>query len=111
MNIFGNGDGGPNYFPNSYNGPYIDPRYKESIEESKTGIVDRWDEGDDDNYLIAGRYWREQMTPKDRKISIKFLADQQKFAPPELVKQNIAFWTKADAGGRIKKITSYEIIT
>jgi len=48
MNFDNQGDA-PNYYPNSFNGPVDDRKYKWS-KFSCTGDVERHESGDDDNY-------------------------------------------------------------
>lgn len=57
MNVGTNGAGGPNYFPNSFNG--LHPTGENSVKQfvfSVSGDVDRLDTGDDDNFSLPKHY-------------------------------------------------------
>merc|ERR1712179_448849 len=75
MNVNGNQEGAPNYFPNSFSGPqdnvkYLDTSYKANI----SGDVGRYNTADDDNFTQVGTYWRNVLSPQDRTNLIENMA-------------------------------------
>ncbi|KAG4067132.1 hypothetical protein HA402_000123 [Bradysia odoriphaga] len=57
MNVGPNGGSGPNYFPNSYNGPNNNrDRYYEELPYKLSGTVDRTFLGDEDNFSQCQAY-------------------------------------------------------
>jgi len=96
MNIFGNGDGGPNYFPNSYNGPYIDNKYEETEMDIGPSVIGRWSTSDDDNYFQIGKYWREEMDAGNRNRTVQHLANLVSGSPMDLQQKFISAWAKGD---------------
>ena len=64
MNVNGNQDGAPNYFPNSFSGPQVNKSFLSPSFEV-TGDVDRHDNAKDDNYKQAG-VWYKELSMKDR---------------------------------------------
>ena len=48
--------GAPNYFPNSFNGPVDDHKHLEH-RLKLSGDVNRYDDGDEDNYSQVGDFW------------------------------------------------------
>lgn len=69
MRVDGNGGGGPNYFPNSFNGPAPDPAYREPAQPLGNVIADWYDRnapGEDDHYTQPGVLFRRVMTPEQK---------------------------------------------
>ena len=66
-----NGGSGPNYFPNSFNGPRVSPAAKETSDKVK-GIVDRWDTRDEDNYSQP-RIFLAKLSPGEKQRLIQNL--------------------------------------
>lgn len=59
MNVGSNNDNGPNYFPNTFNGPVNnDDKYYNELPFEVCDIVDRYDTGDEDNYSQAQAYYQ-----------------------------------------------------
>merc|ERR1712128_241109 len=50
MNVNGNQEGSPNYFPNSFSGPNVDRRWKEHPTQI-VGDVARWNSADEDDFI------------------------------------------------------------
>jgi len=65
MCINDNQGGAPVYFPNSFNGPIDNAKYKES-RFSTSGDVQRYDSSDDDNYAQVGDFWRKVLDEEHR---------------------------------------------
>ena len=67
MQVNGNQNGAPNYFPNSFNGPTPDLKQAWHTEAS-TGDVSRYETGDEDNFSQCGQFFRNVLDAgaKDR---------------------------------------------
>ena len=90
-----NGGAGPNYEPNSFNGPVDDHRYRE-MSYHATGDIGRWNhrEGNDD-FSQAGDLFR--MLDKDEKARlISNIVGHMKSVPEHVQKLQISHFTKAD---------------
>lgn len=75
MALANNGGSGPNYFPNSFDGPTTDPGYAEPAYEL-SGIVDRHDRnapGEDDHFTQPGNLFR-LMDEQNQQNTIKNFA-------------------------------------
>jgi catalase len=69
MRIDGNGGSGPNYFPNSFNGPAPDPAYREPAQPLGLVVADWYDRnapGDDDHYTQPGELYRRVLNEEER---------------------------------------------
>jgi len=78
-----NGDGGPNYFPNSFNGPIVDPSAKQKPFHVD-GDVSRVDTKDADNVSQPKLYIEKDLTPDARKRLAVNLAGSLKKASPQI---------------------------
>ncbi|MDZ4665242.1 MAG: catalase [Bacteroidota bacterium] len=70
MNIDGNGEDSPNYFPNSFDDIYIDANYKETgtiLDSNNADWFDRNGEGDNDHYTQPGLLFNKALSDLDRK--------------------------------------------
>lgn len=65
MNISSNGGGGPNYFPNSFNGPTPDPNLTR-IPSKLVGDVNRYETGEDDNFSQVQTFYEKILTEDHR---------------------------------------------
>jgi len=65
MTVTGNQEGAPNYFPNSFTGPTVSPRWREH-STSVTGDVARWNSADEDNFTQVGLFYNEVLTKEER---------------------------------------------
>merc|ERR1712179_271026 len=65
MTVTGNQEGAPNYFPNSFSGPTVSPRWREH-STSVTGDVARWNSADEDNFTQVGLFYNEVLTKEER---------------------------------------------
>ncbi len=69
MNISGNGEDNPNYYPNSFDDIYVDTNYKEQPMVLDSNIADWFDrngEGDNDHYTQPGLLFNKAMNDYDR---------------------------------------------
>jgi catalase len=92
-----NGAGAPNYFPNSFGGPFVD-RSRSSNgngNESVVGIgvssrleVERRDVGEEDNYSQADFYWKTVLDPAARERVVMNLADSL-IGTTEVIKRRV----------------------
>ncbi|CAL8087859.1 unnamed protein product [Orchesella dallaii] len=78
-----NGDGGPNYFPNSFNGPIINPAAKQKPFHVNGDVV-RADTRDADNFSQAKLFVEKDLTPDARHRLVTNLAGSLKKITPEL---------------------------
>ena len=65
MTVNDNGKGGPNYFPNSFNGPQplSDPNHH---LDTVSGNVERVDTGDEDNFSQCRNFFRNVLNGDER---------------------------------------------
>ncbi|ODM88255.1 Catalase [Orchesella cincta] len=86
-----NGGGGPNYFPNSFNGPEVDPTAKQ-MPSRMSGDVARIDTGDADNFSQPRLFIEKDLNEDARQRLATNIAAQLKRVTPavrELVYRNI----------------------
>ena len=77
MRVDGNGGSGPNYFPNSFDGPKPDAAYKPLGLEAETtapGWYDRNAPGDNDHYSQPGIFYRDVLSAYDKKELVRNIA-------------------------------------
>jgi catalase len=72
-------EGAPNYFPNSFNGPHEDPSGVASVFHV-TGDAQRFDTGDEDNFSQVNLFWKNVLTPDERKRLVENIAGHLKNA-------------------------------
>jgi len=65
MNVNGNQEGAPNYFPNSFSGPNVDRRWKEH-STNIVGDVARWNSADEDNFTQVGIFYNHTLNAEER---------------------------------------------
>ncbi len=72
MNVIGNGEASPNYYPNSFDDIIADKKYKEPSFKLYSDIADSYDrnENDDDHYSQPGVLFRKVMTDQERQNTI-----------------------------------------
>jgi len=82
MNVNGNQEGGPNYFPNSFSGPNVDRRWKQP-KVTGTLDIDRHDSAEEDDFTQAGVFWRQVLNEEERERLVdnigSHLCNAQKF--------------------------------
>lgn len=104
MNVGVNGDGGPNYFPNSFNGlvANTDPSYNESVD-CVTGDVKREDLGGD-HFSQAKWFYETQMSTDERQRAadhiVSFLSRAVKSVQLRLIKDILSNISK-DLAARV----------
>lgn len=100
----GNQGGAPNYFPNSFNGPVDDPKYK-NCKCSLSGDVERYNTKDDDNFTQVGTFYREVLNEEERDRLTRNIATHVKGAAEFIQKRAISNFAAADPdyGQRIQK--------
>ncbi|MCJ7594982.1 MAG: catalase, partial [Desulfobacterales bacterium] len=67
MRVDINGEGGPNYWPNSFGGPEPDPKAQEPPFEVSGDAARHPDGHPNDDFVQAGNLYRKVMTDQDRK--------------------------------------------
>jgi len=105
MRFDDNGGPGPNYEPNSFDGPVADPEYNEPPLKI-SGDADRYEQkrGVDDDYIQPGNLYR--LMPKDEQERlIANIAGSLKNVPVDIQKKMVEHFTRADKeyGGGIAK--------
>lgn len=107
MNVGTNGNGAPNYHPNSYNGLNLvsNDYAKESVSVVSGNVVNRLDTGDDDNFSLAKLYW-EKYVGKDERQRIcnniaRFLGKADIVVQRNFL-NNIAFKVTTEFGQKLK---------
>jgi len=96
MRFDDNGGPGPNYEPNSFDGPVADPAYKDPPLKI-SGDADRYEQkrGVDDDYIQPGNLYR--LMPEDeRKRLITNIAGSLKNVPVDIQKKMVMHFAKAD---------------
>jgi len=104
MNVNGNQSGAPNYFPNSFSGPNVDRKWKESTFGT-TGDVARYNSADEDDFTQAGVFWRQVLSEEERERLVdnigSHLCNAQQFIQERAIK-NFAS-VDPEYGRRIKE--------
>ncbi|MBL7711867.1 MAG: catalase [Chitinophagaceae bacterium] len=70
MALNGNGGSAPNYYPNSFDNIKPDPAYTEPPMQLDSNVADWYDrnaEGENDHYTQPGIFYREVLSPGDKK--------------------------------------------
>jgi len=96
MRFDGNGGGGPNYFPNSFDGPAPDARGGEPTFAT-TGQADRrpYNHPNDD-FVQAGDLYRKVMTDQDRAHLVENIVSHLRNAKKRIQYRQAALFHKAD---------------
>jgi catalase len=105
MRTDSNGGAGPNYWPNSLNGPAPDISAKEPAFDV-SGMADRYPFSHPDNdFVQAGDLYRKVMTDKDRENLVGNIVDHLGKAQKRLQLRQAALLFKADGdyGRRVAK--------
>jgi catalase len=96
MRVDDNGGGGPNYWPNSFEGPEPDPTAGEPpFEVSEFAARHPYSHPNDD-FQQAGDLYRKVMTDEDRDHLIGNIVDHLKGAQKRIQKRQTALFFKAD---------------
>ena len=92
-NIDGNGDGGPNYYPNSFNGPNVSHYNQPSVYYQNGGKVGRYDNGNEGNFDQLKTYWKDMTSDDEGYIFadrvLKPLAASLCLASPEIQNRSL----------------------
>ena len=102
MRVDGNGGSAPNYFPNSFDGIYADPSYKEppmELENTLTDWFDRNGKNDNDHYTQPGDLFR-LMTAQDKANTISNIVGAMGgVSGPKrdlIINRQLCHWFRAD---------------
>lgn len=96
MRVDGNQVGTPNYFPNSFNGPSVDPKLAWSKCKG-TGDVMRYETGDEDNFSQVGIFYRNVLKNDARERLTDNIAGSLAGAQEFIQARAIANFTACDA--------------
>ena len=104
MRVDGNAGSEPNYWPNSFDGIYADPSYKEPPMEMKSTIADWYDrngENDNDHYTQPGNLFRTVMNDEEKHKTIhNIIGAMGGISGPKrdlIVNRQLCHWFRADA--------------
>ena len=96
MRFDANGEGGPNYYPNSFGGPAPDPEAAEpSFEVSGQAARQEYNHPNDD-FVQAGDLYRKVMTAQDRDNLIGNIVGHLGGAQKRIQRRQCAIFYKAD---------------
>jgi catalase len=96
MRFDDNAGAGPNYEPNSFDGPREDPSYSEPPLKI-SGDADRYEQkrGVDEDYIQPGDLYR-LMSPKQQKELVENIAGSLKKVPKQIQEKMISHFLRAD---------------
>jgi catalase len=103
MNINGNGESDPNYYPNSFDNIKADEKYKEPSMKLDSNIADTYDrnENDDDHYTQPGLLFRKVMSVQEQINTINnFVSSMSGITGPkreEIIIRQLNHFHKADS--------------
>jgi len=103
MRVDGNGEGSPNYFPNSFDDIIADKKDKEPPMKLDSNIADTFDrnENDDDHFTQPGTLFRKVMTEQERENTVNnIIGGMQGITGPkreEIILRQLGHFKKADA--------------
>lgn len=105
MRMDGNGDSAPNYFPNSFDAIRPDESYKGLPEELDSPTADWYDRngpGENDHYSQPGNFYREVLSPQDKKNLVGNIAGTMSgITGPkreEIINRQLCHFFRADIG-------------
>lgn len=98
-----NQEGAPNYFPNSFNGPKDDIKYKQNVFPV-TGDVARHDSSEEDNYSQVTSFWEKVLSEDERERLVDNIASHMCNAQPFLQERGVRNFrlVHADFGSRLQ---------
>jgi len=102
MSVDGNGEDGPNYFPNRFDDIVAERDYKEPPFKLDSDIADAYDrnENDDDHYSQAGALFREVMNDQEKENTISNLVGAMQGVignkRNEIIQTQLSHFYKAD---------------
>lgn len=98
MNVDGNQEGCPNYFPNSFSGPKDDVRkYSESKYTAPSADVARFNSADEDNFTQCGIFFRDVLNADEKFRLVDNIASHVVNAQEFLQERAIKQFGSADA--------------
>lgn len=99
-----NGNGAPNYFPNSFSGPSQNPAYLET-PAPVTGDAKRHDTGNEDNFSQCGVFWRKVLDEGAKTRLIENISSHLINAAEFIQDRAVANFSKCDPeyGRRLKE--------
>jgi catalase len=96
MRVDANGNGGPNYWPNSFNGPAPDPKAAEPAFDI-SGQAARYPfTFPNDDFVQAGNLYRKVMSESDRSNLVGNIVDHLRNAQKRIQLRQCALFYKAD---------------
>jgi len=110
MRFDGNGEGDPNYFPNSFDDIEVDQSYKEPAENMYSLVADWYDrngENENDHYTQAGDLFRKVFNDEERTTQVNnFLGSLKNVSGPKrelILNRQLCHFFRADPelGARI----------
>ena len=82
--IYANGDGGPNYYPNTFNGPVPREYARPTVFFEEGGDVNRTDTGDEDNHSQLRDYIKDEISLAEVRRTVKAIAAHLAQASPRI---------------------------
>jgi len=105
MRVDENGGNNPNYFPNSFDNINADETYKQPawvLDNNIANWYDRNAEGENDHYTQPGIFYREVLSPQDKKNLVSNIAGAMKgITGPkknEIINRQLCHFFRADIG-------------
>jgi len=105
MRVNENGGSNPNYFPNSFDNIEADETYKQPawvLDNNIANWYDRNAEGENDHYTQPGVFYREVLSPQDKKNLVSNIAGAMKgITGPkknEIINRQLCHFFRADIG-------------
>ncbi len=96
MRVDGNGEGGPNYFPNSFSGPEPSATGAMHVYPA-TGDVDRYETGDEDNFSQCNTFFNKVLSAPERERLTDNIAGNLVGAQDFIQKRVISVFAAVDA--------------
>ena len=104
MRVDGNGGDAPNYWPNSFDGIYPDPSYKEPAQALESTVADWFDRNsinDNDHFTQPGNLFRDVMNAEQKTNTINNIVGAMSgITGPKrdlIVNRQLCHWFRADA--------------
>jgi catalase len=105
MALADNGGSGPNYFPNSFDGPVEDPSVSEPVEHLPDTLATRFDRnagpGDDDHYSQPANLFRLLDAGAKKRLVDNIVGAMSGIEGPKrdlIIQRQLCHWFRADIG-------------
>lgn len=105
MALNGNGGSAPNYYPNSFDNIKPDPAYTEPPMQLDSDVADWYDrnaEGENDHFTQPGIFYREVLSPQDKKNLVSNIVGAMSgIAGPkraDIINRQLCHFFRADIG-------------